>query len=234
MKVNESSQDKKHVREMFGKIAPRYDLLNRVMTFGQDKQWRKTLVKNISLDKKPLVLDIGCGTGDLSREVRRQYKDAVVIAADFTPEMVILGARETTDTDIHWCIADAQNLPFKKETFNAIICGFLLRNVPNIDKTVKEQFRVGGRNAQVASLDTTPPEKNWLTPFLNVYLNYVIPLMGRLIVGDSSAYKYLSDSTQEFLDADKLSEKIKSAGFSKVRYVKKMFRTMAIHWGIKE
>ena len=180
-----------------------------------------------------MVLDIGCGTGDLSREVRRQHPDSVVFAADFTPEMVFLGASETEDPDIHWCIADAQKLPFKKESFDAVISGFLLRNVPSIEKTLVEQFRVGRKKAKLASLDTTPPERNWLAPFINIYLNMIIPLMGRLIVGDSFAYKYLSDSTQEFLDADKLSEKIELAGFVEVGYWKKMFKTMAIHWGNK-
>lgn len=234
MTDHNKSSNKEHVKKMFGKIAHRYDLLNRVMTFGQDIQWRKILVRGLSLTKTPIVLDIGCGTGDLAREVRKQHSDSVVIAADFTPEMVRLGSIETDDNSIFWVIADAQYLPFKKESFDAVICGFLLRNVPNLDQTLNEQFRVSKLGAKVASLDTTPPEKNWLKPILNLYLNYVIPLMGRIIIGDPSAYKYLSDSTQEFLDADKLTGKIKSAGFSNVRYLKKMFRTMAIHWGIKQ
>ena len=234
MSGKESPNDKKHVKEMFGKIAPRYDLLNRVMTFGQDIRWRKILVKKLGLKNKPVVLDIGCGTGDLSREVRRQHEDAVVFAADFTPEMVFLGARETKDQNIHWCLADAQKLPFKNDVFDAVISGFLLRNVPNVNKTLEEQFRVGRKDGKMASLDTTPPERNWLSPFINIYLNLIIPLLGRIIVGDSFAYKYLSDSTQEFLDADKLRGEIESAGFSEVGYIKKMFKTMAIHWGIKK
>lgn len=234
MSNQNGGESKKHIRKMFGQIAPRYDLLNRLMTFGQDIQWRKILVKTIDLSDDPLVLDIGCGTGALAKEVRKQHPDAMVVAADLTPEMVFLGAKETDDPAIHWVVADAQSLPFVKETFVAVICGFLLRNVPDVNRTLTEQFRVCANGARVASLDTTPPEKNWLRPFLNIYLNYFIPFLGHLIVGDSSAYKYLSDSTQQFLDADELAEKIQEAGFSKVKYLKKMFRTMAVHWGIKQ
>ena len=163
---------------MFGRIAHRYDLLNRVMTFGQDIHWRKILVRRLSLPEIPLVLDIGCGTGDLAKEVRKQNPDSIAIAADFTPEMVFLGAKESNDPSINWLIADAQHLPFKSEVFDAVICGFLLRNVPSIEDTSNEQFRVSAHGARVASLDTTPPEKNWLRPFLNIYLNYVINGMG--------------------------------------------------------
>ena len=224
---------KNHVRKMFGRIAPRYDLLNRLMTFGQDIQWRKILVKNIALPDDPFVLDIGCGTGDLAKEVRKQHPDSIVVAADFTPEMVFLGAKETRDPLIHWVIADAQNLPFVKEFYDAVICGFLLRNVPDVNQTLNEQYRVCRDDARFASLDTTPPEKNRLRPFLNIHLNYFIPFLGWLVMGDSFAYKYLSDSTHQFLDAEKLAEKIRGAGFSKVKYLKKMFKTIAIHWGVK-
>ncbi len=228
-----SSSSKQHIRKMFGKIAPRYDLLNTIMTLVQDIQWRKILIKNVDLPKNPVVLDIGCGTGDLSREVVKQNPGSFVIAADFTPEMVFLGSKKNNDSSIQWVIADAQHLPFVKKSFDAVICGFLLRNVPDVDRTLDEQHRVSKNIARVASLDTTPPEDNWLRPFLNIYLNYVIPIMGKWIIGDSSAYKYLSDSTQEFLDANTLVQKFQKAGFSKVVFKKKMFRTMAIHWGSK-
>ena len=89
------NERKRYVRNMFGRIADRYDLLNRLMTFWQDIQWRRILVENLKLGSKPVVLDIGCGTGDLAREVRKQHPDAFVVAADLTYEMVHLGAKAT-------------------------------------------------------------------------------------------------------------------------------------------
>ena len=228
------NERKKYVRNMFGRIAHRYDLLNRLMTFWQDIQWRKVLVQGLELSDNPVVLDIGCGTGDLTREVRKQHPDAFVVAADLTYEMVYLGAQDTDDGKIQWVIADAQNLPFKDGNFDAVISGYLLRNVPDVERTLAEHNRVMNAEAIMASLDTTPPEDNLLKPFIGLYLKFGIPLLGRIIAGDSSAYTYLPDSTRQFLTAEKLAEKIQAAGFGNVRFIKKMFRTMAIHWGKKE
>ena len=225
--------DKSRVRSMFGRIAPSYDLLNRLMTFWQDIRWRKILIRELPLPAQPLLLDIGCGTGDLAREIRDQHPDAVVVAADFTPEMVQLGASINPDPGILWVIADAQHLPFSASHFNGVVCGYLLRNVPDIQGTLEEQYRVIQPNSWAASLDTTPPAQGWLKPVLNFYLNRIIPFLGWLIGGDTSAYRYLSESTQAFLDADQLKEKYQQAGFKEVFYRKLMVKTMALHWGMK-
>ncbi len=180
------------------------------------------------------MLDIGCGTGDLAREVRQQYPDALVVAADFTPEMVELGARKNPDPGLLWVIADAGQLPFQAEAFEAVVCGYLLRNVPDLDQTLAEQHRVSRTGAQAAALDTTPPEDNWLRPLIEIHLTRVIPLLGKLLLGDPTAYRYLSDSTRKFLDANQLAARYRQAGFRTVRFQKLMFRTMAAHWARKD
>jgi demethylmenaquinone methyltransferase/2-methoxy-6-polyprenyl-1,4-benzoquinol methylase len=227
-------ENKSGVKKMFAAIAPRYDLLNRLMTFGQDLRWRRKLVRGLPIPEHPLVLDIGCGTGDLAREVRVQHPAALVIAADFTAEMVQLGAENNPDPGIQWVIADAGQLPFKDEVFQAVVCGYLLRNVPDVDRALQEQYRVSQPGGWAASLDTTPPQENWLRPLIEFHLNRVIPLLGRLVLGDPSAYRYLSDSTQQFLDAEQLASKYRKAGFQSVSYLKMMLRTMAIHQARKE
>lgn len=218
---------------MFGRIAPSYDLLNRLMTFWQDIRWRRILIRELPLPEGPRLLDIGCGTGDLAQEIRVQHPDALVIAADFTPEMVQLGAATKPDPSILWVIADAQHLPFPDSSFNGVVCGYLLRNLPDTQAALDEQYRVNQPNGWAASLDTTPPEKGWLAPILKVYLNRIIPFLGWLAGSDTSAYRYLSDSTQAFLDADQLLEQYQQAGFRGVFYRKLMFKTMALHWGKK-
>ena len=225
------TERKKYVRNMFGRIAERYDLMNRIMTLGQDIHWRKILVSELELTAGAVVLDLGCGTGDLAREVLRQQPEAVVIAADLTYEMVHLGAKSTPEKRISWVIADAQNLPFAREQFDGVVSGYLLRNVPDVERSLEEHQRVMKPDSIMASLDTTPPRKNLLKPFIELYLKYGIPLLGKLIAGDSSAYTYLPDSTRQFLTAEKLAGKINMAGFQSVRFIRKMFGTMAIHWG---
>lgn len=223
--------EKTHVRSMFSRIAPIYDLLNRLMTFGQDIRWRRILVREIPIPGSAVVLDIGCGTGDLAREVRLQHPDSRVIAADFTPEMVQLGSLNTKDPQVEWVIADAQHLPFADQAFHVVVCGYLLRNVPDVDHALIEQARVTRPGGWGASLDTTPPESGWLAPIINFYLNKVVPALGRLIGGDASAYRYLSESTQDFLDAEQVRIRYLRAGFQEVVFRKLMLRTMAIHWG---
>jgi demethylmenaquinone methyltransferase/2-methoxy-6-polyprenyl-1,4-benzoquinol methylase len=169
----------------------------------------------------------------LAREIRQQSEGTLVVAADFTPEMVKLGKGRTPDPGIQWLIADAQHLPFKDEAFSAVVSGYLLRNLPDVDRALSEQNRVSRTNGRIASLDTTPPDNNWLRPLIELYLNRIIPLLGRLVGGAGFAYQYLSRSTQEFLTADQLADKIQKSGFRDVKYRKLMFRTMAIHLGRK-
>ena len=131
-------------------------------------------------------------------------------------------------------IADAQRLPFPPGTFDATVSGFLMRNVPDVDVALGEQRRVLKAGGRVVSLDTTPPRRNLLLPFLEFHLHYVVPLLGRIVAGDPEAYTYLPDSTEQFLTAEKLAERMTAAGFRAVGFVRRMFGTVAIHWGRKE
>lgn len=223
-----------YVQAMFGRIAHRYDLLNRLMTFGQDIRWRKEAIRKLGLRPGAVVLDAGSGTGDIAFKIAKQYPDALVVASDFTAEMVLVGKDRRRGETVAWVIADAQDLPFDKETFNGVISGFLLRNVPDVNQALTEQYRVLVSGGWAASLDTSPPPKNILRPFLQFHLHYIIPFLGRLIAGDSEAYTYLPDSTENFLTAEDLGGRFEQAGFGGVGFVRRMFKTIGIHWGGKE
>lgn len=223
-----------YVRAMFGRIAPRYDLLNRLMTLGQDVGWRKYVIRRLQLDSNSIVLDVGAGTGDIALQVKRQHPAATVIASDLTPEMVAVGEARQGGKDIHWVIADAQHLPFASHTVDAAVSGFLLRNVPDVPVTLAEQHRVLKPGSWAGSLDTTPPRRNWFYPLLSFHLHRVIPLLGRLIAGDAEAYTYLPDSTEDFLTAEMLAERFTQAGFEDVSFIRRMLGTIGIHWGKKK
>jgi demethylmenaquinone methyltransferase/2-methoxy-6-polyprenyl-1,4-benzoquinol methylase len=109
-----------------------------------------------------------------------------------------------------------------------------MRNVPDVDMALAEQQRVLKDGGRVVSLDTTPPRRNLLQPFLKFHLHRVVPLLGRIIAGDSEAYTYLPDSTEQFLTAEKLAKRMGAAGFQAVDFVRRMFGTVAIHWGRKD
>ncbi len=176
---------------MFSRIAPFYDRMNKIMTFGQDSRWRKRVVQLLQPVDGNLYLDSGAGTGDLSELILKAAPNARVVAADLTWEMIALGKKTRKDDGILWLLADAQSLPFASGSFKGTVSGYLFRNVPDIDRTLVEQVRVLGIKSRLISLDTTPPARSILLPFILFYLKWIIPFFGRLLSGDNQAYDYL-------------------------------------------
>ncbi len=221
------------VEKMFDAIADRYDLMNRVMTFGQDERWREFVVSKGRAVDHGWLLDLACGTGEIAAQFKRRNPRARVIGADFSRNMLLRAARNFSDADIDWQACDANNLPYRGATFEAVSFGYLLRNVDDSLAVLKEVHRVLAPGGRVVCLDTTPPARNLLYPFIRLYLAVVIPLLGRLIARDQSAYAYLTGSTMDFHDADTLAKLFTEAGFEKVAYKTFMFGTIAVHWGLK-
>jgi len=222
----------RYVRAMFTRIAPRYDLMNRLMTFGQDRRWRREIIRRAQLPAQGKLLDIGAGTGDLSKEAKRQFPDCHIVAVDFTPAMMAAGQDEIA-ASISWSGADALHLPFEDNYFDAVVSGFLLRNVIDVPGCLSEQFRVLKPGGNVVALDTTRPRRNILTPFIKVYLHRVIPHLGQWLARDNEAYTYLPDSTENFLEAETLADQMNATGFTRVGFRRKMFGSVALHWGLK-
>jgi len=230
-----------YVQGMFTRIAAHYDLMNRLMTFGQDALWRKEVIRRAQLSEgKNLLLDLGGGTGDLGFEALRQNPATCSVEADFTLEMLHIGQQRTQSphlpfdqSKISWSAVDALNLSFPDNTFDAVVSGFLMRNVIDVPRTLIEQLRVLKPGGSIVILDTTRPRKNLLTPFVHFHMHIVIPLLGRLISGQGEAYEYLPDSSEAFLSAEELAAKMVAAGFEQVAFRRLNFGTIAIHWGTK-
>ena len=221
-----------YVQDMFTRIARRYDLMNRLMTAGQDVRWRKMVIEKVGLRPGFTLLDLGTGTGDLAREAILQQPGAKVIAADFTLEMMRVGQRQDNG-DRLWSAADALNLPFGDKSFDGIVSGFLMRNVGDIQQALKEQYRALKPGGRIVILDTTKPKRNILSPFIWLYMHVVIPFVGGLLSGFRDAYNYLPDSTEGFVTAEEMTVRMAAVGFKKVNFKRLMFGTIAIHWGKK-
>ena len=219
-----------YVQGMFTRIAHRYDLMNRLMTAGQDVHWREQVIRNARLRKNARLLDIGAGTGDLAREALRLHPEARVVAADFTLEMMRVGQNNGS---LPWSAADAMKLPFGKKTFDAIVSGFLMRNVGNLQEALQEQYRVLKPGGRIVILDTTKPKRNLLSPFIWLHMHVVIPFLGGLLSGFKDAYNYLPDSTEDFVTAEELAARMAAVGFRQINFERYMFDTIAIHWGVK-
>lgn len=228
------SERAQYVQGMFTRIASDYDLMNRLMTFGQDAFWRKEVIRRANLAPKgSLLLDLGGGTGDLGFEALRQNPATRPIEADFTLEMLRVGQERQEGQDLSWATADALNLAFHDNTFDAVVSGFLMRNVIDVPQALREQWRVLKPGGRIVILDTTRPRQSILTPFVRFHMHTIIPMLGQLISGQDDAYEYLPDSSEAFLSAEELAAKMLTAGFKQVAFRRLNFGTIAIHWGKK-
>ncbi len=229
-----SGEERAHyVQDMFGRIAGRYDLMNRLMTAGQDVRWRRVVIQEARLKAGGRLLDIATGTGEIAYEGLRQQPDIKAVGGDFTIEMMRVGKRNPRRKSIQWTAADTLALPFADNTFDAVTSGFLMRNVIDVPRAFAEQWRVTRSGGRVVVLESSPPKDNWLRPFIRFHLNVIIPALGRLVAGDADAYRYLPDSTQAFQEPESLAALMRQAGFVDVHYQLFMFGTIAIHSGQK-
>jgi demethylmenaquinone methyltransferase/2-methoxy-6-polyprenyl-1,4-benzoquinol methylase len=147
--------------------------------------------------------------------------------------MMHIGQARFAELPIAWSATDALCLPFAGQTFDVIVSAFLLRNVVDLRRALREQYRVLKPGGRIVALDTTQPARSILSPFIRFHMHTIIPLLGRAIAGASDAYTYLPDSTDRFLQAGVLANHLREAGFENVGFQKRMLGTVAIHWGRK-
>lgn len=219
-----------YVQNMFARIARRYDLMNRLMTAGQDVRWKRFVIQLARLKQNSRLLDLGTGTGDLAREARAQFPQATIVAADFTLEMMRVGQERGS---LDFSSADALRLPFGDSQFDAVVSGFLMRNVVDLQKALQEQHRVLKKGGRIVILDTTRPKKNLLSPLIWLHMHIIIPFLGKLLTGSSEAYRYLPETTEGFVTAENLASRMAAIGFKRINYERLMLGTIAIHWGEK-
>ena len=219
---------------MFTRIVPRYDLVNRLMTLGLDQRWRREAVSMVR-PAGAFVLDIATGTGDLALELSRQGARRV-IGADFCAGMLTAAVAKARRLDgsgkIMFVAGDTTRLPFHDDTFDCIVNGFMLRNVTDLPATFNELRRVLRPGGRLACVDLTPP-RGALHGFFGFYIGRVVPLLGGVVSGHYSAYRYLGQSLRPHPDADTMTTIMRAAGLSEVGYRLTGFGTVAIHYAVK-
>jgi demethylmenaquinone methyltransferase/2-methoxy-6-polyprenyl-1,4-benzoquinol methylase len=220
-----------YVRGMFGRIARRYDLMNRLMTLGQDRTWRRDAVAGAAVPPTRRVLDVATGTGDLALEVLRQRPGAQVVGIDFTPEMLALAQQKASclQADVGLLSGDALRLPFADGAFDAVVTAFALRNVTDIPAAFSEMARVTRAGGRVACLEIAMPRLPFFGRIFAFYFYRLVPLVGGWITGQRSAYTYLPHSLTAFLTPDEILKVMGSAGWCDVGYRRLMLGAVAVH-----
>lgn len=221
-----------YVSEMFGAIAERYDVMNFVMTMGQDQRWRRDAVDVANIAAGDSVLDVATGTGDLAFELAsRVAPRGHVIGVDFSEPMLQLARRKSAGkhVPVSFLAGDALQFEFSDNSFAAATCGFGLRNLDDRLRGIQEMVRVVAPGRRVVILELTPPAN----ALARHYMDYVIPRLGQVLARARDAYTYLPESVSEFPDARTLGGMMQSAGLRGVTYRYLNFGTVALHWGTK-
>ena len=223
----------RRVREMFARISPRYDLLNHLLSGNIDKRWRRKTIRKLRplIPPNPQVLDVACGTGDLSIEI---FEDmgAEVVGLDFCRPMLELARQKTQRID--FVEGDALGLPFADQTFDAVTIGFGLRNLANVEAGLSELRRVLRPGGRAAILEFSQPTGRGFRALVSFYYARVLPRLGGMLSGSRSAYEYLPDSISRFPDQERLAELMRGAGFDEVSFENLTGGIAALHIGRRE
>ena len=238
--VSEQDASRK-VREMFTRIAPRYDLLNHLLSAQMDRRWRARTAKELRgvlQNPKAVVLDLCCGTGDLAFSLAKEAK-ARIVGADFSHTMLVR-AKDKSQTEARggWRVpffeADALGLPFADASFELVTTSFGFRNLANYQDGLREILRVLKPEGALGILEFTEPAPGIVGDAYRFYCQKVLPKIGGIISGDAAAYEYLPKSVARFFRPDELAGVMKEAGFKRVRYSLMTLGSVALHIGTKD
>jgi demethylmenaquinone methyltransferase/2-methoxy-6-polyprenyl-1,4-benzoquinol methylase len=234
---NQQSGKKEQVAAMFNNIARRYDFLNHFLSLGIDKIWRKKAINCLKDINVGQILDVATGTADLAIESLR-LKPKKIIGIDISEQMLEIGKQKIQKKNIDHIITlqkgDSENINFDNNTFDAITVAFGVRNFEDLTKGLAEMYRVLKPKGRAVILEFSKPHKFPVKQFYAFYFKAVLPLIGRMVSKDNSAYTYLPDSVMQFPEKEDFLNQLKSAGFTNCSYKSLSFGIATIYIGNKE
>lgn len=227
----------RQVREMFDSIAPAYDFMNRAMTMGIDKLWRRRAVKLLRDCQHDDLLDIATGTGDLAIRLARELDPIAVTGVDLSEGMIEIGRakveKEGLSDVVTLGIGDCLLLPFTDASFDAVTCAYGVRNFADLEAGYREMHRVLRPGGKVVILELSTPTSTVVRPLYNIYTRHVIPTVGRLVSKDVRAYSYLPESIAAVPQGSDMTAIMLRAGFSTARAIPLTFGVCTIYEGVK-
>lgn len=225
-----------YVQRIFQEIAPRYDLLNRLLSLGIDRRWRVVALERLGWRSRPegRYLDLCAGTLDVGAQLTRQRGfGGTILAADFAEPMLRAGEGKAAQSVLAPVVADALSLPVRDAAFDGAIVAFGIRNVAGLDAGLREVHRVLRPGARFVILEFSTPRMAFVRAAYLFYFHRILPLIGRLISGHPTAYTYLPKSVANFPETEKLALAMRRAGFSSVAWETLTFGIAAVHVGTK-
>jgi demethylmenaquinone methyltransferase/2-methoxy-6-polyprenyl-1,4-benzoquinol methylase len=225
------------VREMFSSIAPRYDLLNHVLSMNVDRMWWNRTAKTFAVrlsQPNVRVLDLCCGTGDMTFALQKRMKgtSSKLVGADFSHAMLVLATEKTRSRPVHWVEADALKLPFGTSQFNLVTAAFGFRNLANYDHGLAEIYRILAAGGEVGILDFGEPQ-GLVGSVYRLYFRRVLPAIGTLISGVRGPYAYLPKSVQRFPSPSEMLDRMRATGFREVSWNPYTFGIAGLYRGKK-
>ena len=239
--THDESDASREVRQMFSRIAPRYDLLNHLLSLRFDVLWRKRLARrfaHILTLPGARVLDLCCGTGDLALAFARSSRGAGVsqrvstLGVDFAHPMLVRAREKAATARLEFVEADALSLPFANESFDFVATAFGFRNLANYAAGLEELKRILVPRGSVAILEFAEPKSALMRDVFGFYFHRVLPLLGGIISGNAQAYRYLPQSVQRFPAPAELAKSMEHSGFQKVRYESWTGGIVTLHTGL--
>lgn len=228
---------KEEVEEMFDSIAPRYDFLNRLLSLGIDRSWRRKAVNYIGEIKPKIVLDVATGTGDFAFEALR-FSPEKIIGYDISEKMLSYGKQKAVATGtahiIHFVKGDSEKINFEDNKFDAVTVGFGVRNFEYLEQGLAEIYRVLKPGGRLAILEVSLPTNTFVRFFYDIYFSYVLPVIGRILSRDLRAYTYLPESVKAFPQGNAFVQILQNIGFSNVQWTPLTLGTCALYTAEKK
>lgn len=216
---------RQRIRRVFAAVAPRYDLMNDLMSFAIHRWWKRRLARRCA-DRSGLVVDLASGTGDVAALLRGPGRR--VVACDPSLPMMEVGRRR--HADVAWCASEAERLPFADGSVDLLVISFGLRNATDLDRALDEIRRTLRPGGRFVCLEFSRPAA-WLAPFYDLYSRLAIPRLGAAVAGEPEAYDYLVESIRRFPDQATLARRMAAAGFASVRWENLSFGIACLHFG---
>jgi demethylmenaquinone methyltransferase/2-methoxy-6-polyprenyl-1,4-benzoquinol methylase len=226
------STKKEEVKEMFDNIAHRYDFLNRLLSLGIDVTWRRKAIKFLKPSNPKIILDLATGTGDFAMEALK-LKPKEVIGLDLSNEMMDVGRKKANTHNVSSIVSfiqgDSELMPFEDNYFDAITVGFGVRNFENLEKGLLEMKRVLKTGGKIAILEAAKPVNPILRWIFDIYFQYILPLVGKLLSKDHRAYSYLPESVNAFPEGEKFVAILNKIGFKQSKWIPLTFGICAFY-----